>query len=99
MSTQVRCHCQSCTIRGLMGPVVVITIGVLFLLDQMHAGHFNIGHTFPVLLLVIGFVQLGSALASREGHIEAQPPVPGITPVPPPPPAGAPQPPFTSQGQ
>ena len=93
MSRQVRCQCQSCTIRGLMGPVVVITIGFLFLLDQMHAGHFNIGHTFPVLLLVIGFVQLGSALASREGHIEAQPPAGGGGGT------GAPQPPFTSQGQ
>lgn len=99
MSTQSRCHCQSCTIRGLMGPVVVITIGVLFLLHQLHGGLFNFGHTFPVLLLVIGLIQLGGALASRDGHIEPQPPVGVVPPPPPSPPASAPQPPVVSQGQ
>ena len=38
MSTQPRCHCQSCTIRNLTGPAVVITVGVLFLLHQVHGG-------------------------------------------------------------
>src|ERR1700690_4460191 len=99
MSTQGRCHCQSCSIRGLMGPVVVITIGVLFLLHQLHGGHSKFGHTFPVLLLVVGLVQLGGALASQDGHIEPKPPVWVVPPPPPSPPAGAPQPPAVSQGQ
>ena len=97
MSAQVRCHCQSCTIRSLTGPAIVITIGVLFLLHQLHGGHFYFGNTWPVLLLVIGLLHLGSSLASREGHVEAGPPVmpapPGI------PPSNPPQAPYSGQGQ
>ena len=70
MSTQVRCHCQSCTIRGLTGPSIVITIGVLFLLHQLLGGHFYFGNTWPVLLVVIGLLHLASSLASRQGHAE-----------------------------
>jgi cell wall-active antibiotic response 4TMS protein YvqF len=87
MSTQGRCRCQSCTIRGLTGPAIVITIGVLFLLHETQGGHFEFGSTWPVLLLVIGLLQLASSFASRDGHVEAQPPSPGATPQPPAPPA------------
>jgi hypothetical protein len=97
MSTDTRCHCQSCTVRGLMGPVVVITVGVLFLLSQMAGGYFHFGHTFPVLLIVIGLVQLGGSMASREGHIDSPPSIAQAPP--PPPPASAPQPPFPPQGR
>ena len=98
MSNGVRCHCQSCTIRGLTGPAVLITIGVLFLLHQLHGGHFDFGNTWPVVLVVIGLLHLASALAPRDGHIEAQKntAVPG---VPPPPPAGAPPPVSPSERQ
>jgi hypothetical protein len=105
MSPQVRCHCRSCTIRGLMGPAIVITIGVLFLLHQTHGGKFFFGNTFPVILLVIGVIQLASALAPHDGHIEI--PGPGAIPPPPmppappvvPPPAVPPQSPYSAQGQ
>ena len=90
MSTQAKCRCQSCTIRSLTGPAIVITIGVLFLLHETQGGHFDFQNTWPVLLLVIGLVQLGSAFASREGHVEAPPAVPGVPP-PPAPPANPPQ--------
>ena len=40
MSDRVRCACRQCTIRGLMGPAIIITVGVLFLLDQMSSGNF-----------------------------------------------------------
>jgi hypothetical protein len=89
MSTQGRCRCQSCTIRGLTGPTIVITIGVLFLLHETQGGHFDFQNTWPVILLVIGLVQLASAFASREGHVDAQPAVPGVPP--PAPPANPPQ--------
>jgi len=91
MSNAVRCHCQSCTIRGLMGPAVLITVGVLFLLHQLHGGYFDFGNTWPVILIVIGLLLLASAFAPRDGHIEAETStaVPG---VPPPPPASAPPP-------
>lgn len=98
MSTQARCRCQSCTIRGLTGPVIVITIGALFLLHQMHGGRFYFGNTWPVILVVIGLLYLASSMASREGHIEPSAPV---TPQPPPaaPPGPPPQAPYSGQGQ
>ncbi len=110
MSAQTRCHCRSCTIRSLMGPAVVITLGVLFLLHQTQGGRFYIGHTWPILILVIGAIQLASSVAPRDGHVEFRapgvmppPPVPPAPPfVPPPvvPPDGAPpQTPYSAQGQ
>jgi len=98
MSTEPRCHCQSCTIRGLMGPAIVITIGVLFLLHQLHGGHFYFGNTWPALLVVIGFLLLASSLASRDGHIGTTVSVPPQVP-PAAPPGDAPQMPSGSQGQ
>jgi hypothetical protein len=98
MSNQVRCNCQRCAIRGLTGPAVLITVGVLFLLHQLHGGYFDFGNTWPVILVVIGMLQLASAFAPRDGHIEAQTStaVPG---VPPSPPAGAPPPVSPSERQ
>jgi len=95
MSAQNRCRCQSCAIRGLTGPAIVITIGVLFLLDRVHGRFLLFGNTWPVLLLVIGLLQLGSALASREGHLEAvvSPPVPPVVS-----PANPQQTPYGTQG-
>jgi hypothetical protein len=100
MSAQVRCRCQSCTIRGLMGPAILITLGILFLLHQMQGGRFDFGNTWPVLLMVIGLLLLASAVAPHDGHIEPPPPV--APPAPPPgvPPAGVPpQAPYSGQGQ
>ena len=91
MSAQVRCRCQSCTIRGLTGPAVVITVGLLLLMHQLRGGYFDFKYTFPVILVVIGFLHLASSFASREGHIEPPPP-PG-------PPAGTPQVPVAPGGQ
>ena len=83
----VRCHCQRCTIRGLMGPAVVITVGVLFLLQQMRGGSFEFGNTYPVILIVIGGILLASALAPADGHISAVPGTATTAAVPPAPPA------------
>ena len=46
-----------------MGPAILITLGVLFLLDQWHGGGFGFGRTWPVILLVIGLVKLAAATA------------------------------------
>ncbi len=54
MSDRIRCTCRRCTIRSLMGPAVVITIGLLFLLDQLRGGDFSFRNTYPIILIVIG---------------------------------------------
>lgn len=69
MSNKIRCHCRRCTIRGLMGPAVVITVGVLFLLEQTHTG-FRFSQTWPIILVVVGVISLASAMAPMDGHIE-----------------------------
>ena len=70
MSNRVHCSCQRCTIRGLMGPVIIVTIGVLFLLAELRGGFFDFGNTYPVILIVIGLISLASALASIRARRE-----------------------------
>lgn len=104
MADPVRCTCPRCSIRHLMGPVVVTTIGILFLLSELRGGNLHVGHTFPVLLIVIGTVLLASALAPMDGHIESPasvspgPAAPPVSPTPPAPPPTYPNP-FSGQGQ
>ncbi len=97
MSDRIRCTCKRCTIRGLMGPAVIITVGVLFLLDQMRGGYLSFGNTYPVILIVIGAISLAAAAAPADGHISGPvPPAGAAAPgtVPP-----VPQSQFPSQGQ
>jgi hypothetical protein len=86
MSNDLRCRCPRCTIRGLLGPAVIITIGVLFLLHEACGGYFDFSNTYPFILIVIGAVLLASSLAPMTGHIgiatspPAPPSVPGSSP-------------------
>lgn len=98
MSIGVRCECRSCTIRRLLGPTVVITVGLLFLLQEMRGGHFAFDNTYPVILLVIGAILLGCALAPRDGHISGSAPS-ATPPGTPGAPTATPQNPFQGQGQ
>jgi hypothetical protein len=65
-----------------MGPVIVVTIGVLFLLAQIRGGFFEFSNTWPVILVVIGLVSLASSFASSDGHNASQSPVPPAMPAP-----------------
>lgn len=56
-----------CRIRVLIGPIMLITIGVLFLIGQLTP--FGFGQLWPVLLIVGGVLALVQSTASREGHI------------------------------
>jgi hypothetical protein len=85
-----------------MGPAVIVTVGVLFLLQQMRGGYFDFGNTYPVILVVIGAILLASSLAPMTGHIDAN--IPQQVPPPPPPAAPGPtqnqyQSPYPGQGQ
>jgi hypothetical protein len=78
---------------------VVITVGVLLLFNEVAGGHFYFGNTWPVILIVIGLLHLGSATASREGHVTAQADS-GASSAPPGPPAPEnSQTPYSAQGQ
>jgi len=86
MSNEIRCHCPRCTIRGLMGPAVVITVGVLFLLHEMRGSYFDFSNTWPFILIVIGAILLASSVAPMTGHTDSRtlpPSAPNVTPGPP----------------
>ena len=74
MSDRIRCACPQCTIRGLMGPAAIITVGVLFLLDQLRGGIFSFWNTCPVILIVLGIISLAAAAAPTEGHVSGSAP-------------------------
>jgi hypothetical protein len=92
-----RCSCPRCTIHSLMGPAVVVTVGVLFLIHEIRDGGFAFGNTWPFILIVIGAILLASSLAPMTGHIDhtSAPPVPPASPATP----SSTQSSFTGQGQ
>lgn len=51
------------TSRGLMGPVILITIGVIFLIGEMGWG-LRFRDLWPVILIVIGAVKVFEAMTS-----------------------------------
>jgi hypothetical protein len=67
-----------------MGSAVLITLGVLFLLEELTYLRFD--ETFPALLIVIGVMLFLGRSASTEGHV--QPSRAGVPIAPPPPVAG-----------
>ncbi len=78
------CQCQHCRTRRVMGPAMLVTLGVLFLLDSV--SHVGFGRTWPAILLVIGVVKLMQSNASFNGHVGPLPPgSPGFPPPGPPP--------------
>ncbi len=64
------CGCARCRAHGFMGPAVLITLGVLFLLDQMvHIYWMDFGRTWPALLIVIGLIMFLQHNAPATGHV------------------------------
>jgi hypothetical protein len=65
-----------------MGPAVLITIGVLFLLHEVRGDIFDFSNTYPFILIVIGAISLASSLAPMDGHVDStMAPPPGVPPV------------------
>jgi cell wall-active antibiotic response 4TMS protein YvqF len=60
------CRCAYCRIHALFGPVMIITVGVLFLMAQY--SRWSFGELWPFLLIVAGLLKVAEAMASREGH-------------------------------
>ena len=79
------CNCARCRSRGIMGPAVLVTLGVLLLLSEFGSVRFH--YTWPVLLIVIGLVKVYQTTTSTEGHGQSY----GMTPPAPPADPGAEQ--------
>jgi hypothetical protein len=80
MANRNGCQCPRCTIRGLMGPAVLITIGVLFLLHEVRGDVFDFSNTYPFILIVIGAILLASSMAPMNGHVDSMTPPPPAVP-------------------
>jgi TM2 domain-containing membrane protein YozV len=77
------CTCDRCKMRCIMWPSIMITLGVLFLMDNLHGP--GIERTWPLVLLVIGAVKLLQSNASEAGHVGGPPALPPQAPPPVPP--------------
>ncbi|HTC94900.1 MAG TPA: DUF5668 domain-containing protein [Terriglobales bacterium] len=86
-SQRMLCRCVACTAISLMGPVILVTIGIMGLLDEFTPVRW--GESWPLILIVIGVLKFLQTTGSREGHIG-----PGA-----PPPAPAPGTPAASSSQ
>lgn len=84
----ISCQCERCRTQHIMGPVVIFTFGILFLLDNVSS--LSIWRTWPVVFLAVGGVKLLQSHASTEGHIEPQPSAYPGGPMPSPPASEAP---------
>lgn len=79
------CPCARCRARGLMGSVILITLGLLFLIHTLTPIEYEM---WPVLLIVIGVMLFLGRSASTEGHLQplryaAPMAPPSMTPPPP----------------
>jgi hypothetical protein len=64
-----------------MGPAMVLTTGILFLMQSLNIA--EIDRTWPAWILVVGVVKLVQSSASSEGHVVPLPPA-AASPAPPP---------------
>ena len=72
------CACLRCRSRCMMGPAILVTMGVLFLLDNMGYWRAGLHYTWPIILIVIGVVKVLQYNAPLDGH--QNPPQPGMPP-------------------
>jgi len=63
------CSCLRCRLQTLIGPIMLITIGVIFLLGQFTPYGFE--RLWPVILLVAGAIKLAQSSASDSHHTGA----------------------------
>lgn len=78
------CQCARCRTRRITGPVMLVTVGLLFLLENVSGGNLGFHRTWPIILLVVGGIKLLQASSSAEGHVgRGTIPPPSSTTVPP----------------
>lgn len=59
-------------IQAIRGPVMMITLGVLFLID--HYGRFGFGSTWPLLVIIFGVLKLAERAVATP---QTEPPTAG----------------------
>src|ERR1700688_5043981 len=95
--TKRTCPCGRASTPCLMGPAMVLTTGILFMLQSLNIA--GLDRTWPAWMLVVGVVKLLQSNASSEGHVGPLPGAPpAIGPTPPTPPAAT-DPGATSSGE
>jgi hypothetical protein len=60
--------------RAFMGPAILVTLGIIFLIQNLHGPGFH--RTWPILLLVIGVIQLLGSHTPARMQPPMQPPIP-----------------------
>lgn len=66
---KTRCNCARCRVSCLMGPLMLITVGAIFLAAQYT--RYGMGDLWPLFLIVPGILMLAQSFASKEGHISS----------------------------
>ena len=51
----------------MMGPLILIVLGVLFLLSNIFPTRFSFGQMWPIILIVIGVVKIVESFQKKEG--------------------------------
>ncbi|HTM51917.1 MAG TPA: DUF5668 domain-containing protein [Bryobacteraceae bacterium] len=57
-------------VRAIRGPIMLITIGVLFALD--HMTRFSFGRTWPAILIVLGLLSLGERATAPKTELTSR---------------------------
>jgi hypothetical protein len=66
-------------VRAVTGPIILITVGVLFAFDRFT--EFRFSQTWPVLLIVVGLLKLAGGGRRRRYYRDVPPPPsPGAPP-------------------
>ncbi len=66
MGNSRNCQCARCRFASLLGPIMLITIGALFL--AQYYTPYGFGDLWPVLLIVWGLWKVVQAMLPTEGH-------------------------------
>jgi RsiW-degrading membrane proteinase PrsW (M82 family) len=62
------CGCTRCRCRGITGPVFLMALGVIALFDEFNVRNLDWGHSWPLLLIVLGITMFIQRSAPTDGH-------------------------------